>query len=110
MEYPAGGDREARRLQCELCKAPIAAKLSLAPYTVIFFDRGGRNILLTTILRLTYRLFLFRRLYMRYGPSASCQQAWIPAHPLRKSNEMHGKQLPAGFEALAWHLLTQRPA
>ena len=62
----SGRDGAARQLQCELCKSSIAAKLSLAPYSVLFSDREGRNILLTTLLRFAYRLFLCRRLVNRY--------------------------------------------
>ena len=65
----AGGNTDARRLQCELCRGSIAAKLSLAPYSVLLFDKDGRGILLTFVLRLAYRLFLFRRLYTRWASS-----------------------------------------
>ena len=64
-----GGQRDAsRRLQCELCKGKIAAKLALAPYSVLLRESEGRSILLVTALRMAYRLFLCRRLLTRYRP------------------------------------------
>ena len=64
-----GGQRDAsRRLQCELCKGKIAAKLALAPYSVLLRESEGRSILFFTALRMAYRLFLCRRLLTRYRP------------------------------------------
>ena len=64
----AGGDRAARRLECELCKSTIAAKISLAPYAVLLREREGRSILAGTLLRLAYRFFLCRRVFTRCVP------------------------------------------
>ncbi len=64
----AGGDSAARRLECELCKVPIAAKLSLAPFAILLREREGRGILAGTLLRLAYRFFLCRRLFTRCVP------------------------------------------
>lgn len=62
-----GGERDSRRLQCELCQGSIAAKLAPAPYTVLVRDNEGRRILCITLIRLAYRIFLCRRLFMRFA-------------------------------------------
>eukprot|EP00277_Geminigera_cryophila_P035926 CAMPEP_0173096786 /NCGR_PEP_ID=MMETSP1102-20130122/33267_1 /TAXON_ID=49646 /ORGANISM="Geminigera sp., Strain Caron Lab Isolate" /LENGTH=306 /DNA_ID=CAMNT_0013988007 /DNA_START=51 /DNA_END=971 /DNA_ORIENTATION=+ len=56
------------RLKCELCNGAIEAKQELAAYSVLIKDKEGRSILLATLLRLAYRLFLCRRLLTRYRP------------------------------------------
>jgi len=55
------------RLKCELCNGAIEAKQELAAYSVLIKDKEGRSILLATLLRLAYRLFLCRRLLTRYS-------------------------------------------
>ncbi len=93
-------------LQCELCSSNISAKISLAPFTTMLWDQNGRSTILMFCLRLTYRLYLLRRLLRRY---ANTVQKFVPWPIKSKVEPVKSKSLLArisnGFDLVFFALI-----
>jgi hypothetical protein len=93
-------------LQCELCSSNISAKISLAPFTTMLWDQGGRSIIIMFCLRLAYRLYLLRRLLRRYANTAKKFVPWplkSKADPVKSKSMLD--RLSTGFDLVFFALI-----